>query len=154
MTIRSRQFVYHRRIAILVVCAFWAFLTSGCRPAAYRLAPVCGRVTLDDRPLAGAQVTFQPTAPGNPNPGPGSFGRTDAEGKFRLTLIQPPRNGAVVGRHVVRVWLDRPDGTPDRDQVHPLEPNLPPEATNGSLEVEVPSGGTADIELKLHWARR
>ena len=48
------------------------FLT-GCGSSAYDLVPVSGIVTLDDKPVAGARVVFEPTRSGEAalNAGPG-----------------------------------------------------------------------------------
>ena len=48
------------------------------------VAPASGVVLLDGSPLANASITTQPIATNSRNPGPGSFGRTDAEGRFDL----------------------------------------------------------------------
>jgi hypothetical protein len=56
---------------------------------------------MNGQPLANAHVQFQPV--GN-DPGPGSYGATDADGRFRLQINsqQMQGDGAVVGKHVVR----------------------------------------------------
>ena len=73
-------------------CAFLAASVSrngsGLRRQLRR--PVSGRVTLDDQPLANAVVLFEPIT-GNTNPGMGSVGRTDSDGRFVLRQIQPDR---------------------------------------------------------------
>src|SRR2546423_14993947 len=65
------------------------------------LVPVSGRVTLDDKPLAGAVVTFQPRAGGDAakSPTSGSVGRTDQDGRYNLRLIAPDQPGAAVCNH-------------------------------------------------------
>ena len=50
----------------------------------------------------------QPIATNSPNPGPGSFGRTDAEGRFELELVKPAIRGAIIGEH--RVMIVTPSG--------------------------------------------
>jgi hypothetical protein len=124
-------------------------LFGGCGRSGYSTASVLGRVTLDGKPLTDATVTFQPVGEGNPNPGPGSFGVTDADGRFQLQLINR-KDGAVVGLHTVRIsrYLLGP-GT-DSDTTGPRrDPSVPPQADDGSLRYQVPSGGTnaADFEL-------
>src|SRR5688572_14696609 len=71
------------------------------------VAPASGVVLLDSKPLANASITTQPIATDSPNPGPGSFGRTDAEGRFELELVNPAMRGAIIGEHRV---LIRPAG--------------------------------------------
>jgi len=60
------------------------------------LASVSGRVTLDDQPLAGAMIAFQPEA------GQASRGVTDADGRYELIYLRDIR-GAVLGHHKVTI---------------------------------------------------
>ena len=59
--------------------------------------PVTGVVTYQGRPVAGADVTFF-----NAEQGRSAFGRTDDQGKYRLTTFSS-NDGAVAGKHVVTV---------------------------------------------------
>src|SRR5262245_63669140 len=97
-------------------------LLSGCDGRA--VAPVSGRVTLDGQPLANVLVVFEPIN-GN-NPGLGSVGRTDADGRFVLRQIQPDRPGALVGQHRVR-FRTAPRGIAREDAI---EKELLPAAFN------------------------
>ena len=86
------------------------------------LIPVEGTVTLDDKPLTDATVTFVPTGEGM---GQSSFGSTDAQGRFVLKMAEG-HAGAPAGRYkvVVSKWLN-PDGTvfqPSPD-VAPMDSN-------------------------------
>src|SRR5262249_48651873 len=84
-------------------------LLTGC-VGGYSVAPVSGRVTLTGTPLADAAVLFQPvSSDGNENPGPGSTGVTDADGRYTLTLVGKDIKGAVVGKHKVRITMFRKD---------------------------------------------
>ena len=88
-------------------------LVLGCGGGA-KVVPVTGRVTLNGKPLADAKVSFQPIAKEKSMEaaGPGSTGKTDAEGKF--TLKTPTgQDGAVVGMHRVRIdrWKNAPPAT-------------------------------------------
>src|SRR4051812_19172027 len=86
--------------ASIFVAAVISF--TGCEQS---LVPVSGRVTLDDKPLAGAVVTFQPRAGGDAakSPTSGSVGRTDQDGRYNLRLIAPDQPGAAVGEHTVTI---------------------------------------------------
>src|SRR5262245_44737795 len=75
-------------------------LTAGCGSSS--MAPVSGRVTWKGQPVANAIVTFEPISD-EENPGPGSFGRTNANGEFTLVPNNGPGQGALVGRHKVRI---------------------------------------------------
>jgi hypothetical protein len=58
-----------------------------------------GFVTLDDKPLPGATVTFAPVGEGRP-----ASGRTDADGSFRLTTFRSD-DGALPGEYKVIVVM-------------------------------------------------
>jgi hypothetical protein len=53
--------------------------TIGCTSSGTRPQKVSGKVTLDDKPVAGALVTFYPIGDGQP-----ANGKTDANGSFHL----------------------------------------------------------------------
>jgi hypothetical protein len=103
-----------------------AILAAGCGPG-YGTAPVSGRITLDGQPLAGASVTFQPMAKDGISStlGMGSYGATDAEGRYSLKLIESDAPGAAVGAHRVQVSL-------------PVE-NAGSDASSGRASDKVPS---------------
>jgi len=80
-------------------------LLAGCGESGPKLAKVSGVVTLDGKPFPNAYVSFQPMAEGGkPDPGPGSVGRTDEQGRFRM-FTDKLGEGAVVGRHRVRITI-------------------------------------------------
>jgi hypothetical protein len=132
------------------VAGFVLLAAAGC---GHRVAPVSGRVTLDGLPLANAFVTFQPIAQGKDiNPGPGSAGKTDADGKYTLKVVGSNSRGALVGPHRVTIVAyagELPKSTDD------FNPNLPPQIlpaeynSASKLRFEVPARGTdqADFEL-------
>lgn len=130
------------------------------------VVPVSGVVTLGGKPLSGAGITTQPIGQATRNPGPGSFGRTDAQGHFELELVKPARKGAIVGQHRVmisrrddsgassRQVLKSADGTEygvDQPLSRPKSTgnSWPARFTDGSLTIEVPAGGTDQIKLDL-----
>ncbi|HEV3236975.1 MAG TPA: hypothetical protein VGZ25_08305 [Gemmataceae bacterium] len=67
----------------------------------YKLAPVSGRVMMDSRPLANAEVRFVPTSGQDI---PDSVATTDDEGHYELHAGESL--GAVVGEHHVMISLD------------------------------------------------
>jgi hypothetical protein len=121
-------------------------------------APVSGVVTLDGKPYPKAVVSFQPVATeGNLNPGRGSSAYTDENGRFVL-MCDNEINGAVVGKHLVRIMtrgneVVGQDPTVGSDDKTPLRPQLdpiPPEWNALSKkEFDVPAGGTdkADFDI-------
>jgi predicted small lipoprotein YifL len=72
---------------------------AGCGKSGPQVAPVQGRVTLDGRPLAFAEVAFQPDGGKR-----ASMGRTDEEGRYELAYKRG-QPGAIVGPHTVRIWV-------------------------------------------------
>jgi hypothetical protein len=78
-------------------------LLAGCGKN-YPLAPVSGRVTLDNRPLAHAEVHFAPTGGQNL---PSSVGVTDDDGHYELYLGIDGTPGAIIGEHRVTISLDQ-----------------------------------------------
>jgi hypothetical protein len=122
-------------------------LLAGCGGGG--VAAVSGRVTLDGRPLANAAVLFQPvSAAGNNNPGPGSTGVTDADGRYTLTITGKEQRGAVVGKHKVRITMMAQTDSPD-DKPRPVK-QLPPRYNRDTiLEYDVPDGGTGAADFAL-----
>lgn len=81
------------RVASPASLAALALLMAGCE-APY--STVSGRVTLDDRPLRGATVGFYPEQ------GRGSYGETDAEGRYELRYTNK-KAGVPPGKCIVRI---------------------------------------------------
>ncbi len=124
-------------------------LVAGCGGDPYKVAPVSGRITLNGKPLPKASVTFSPVAVGgNQEPGPSSAGKTDADGRYTLSLIGKSGSGAVVGKHKVRIaLLDEVDTSvdlPDKTKQLPLKYN-----GQTTLEFEVPAGGADNADFPL-----
>jgi hypothetical protein len=125
-------------------------VAAGCGDA--KIVPVSGRVTLGDQPVPNATVIFQPLSD-ELNPGPGSQGKTDREGRFTLRLMTGERKGALVGPHKVSITAYEggddaaPSSGPDmvfRKPLIPAEYN-----TNTKLTFTVPAGGTAEAHFDL-----
>jgi hypothetical protein len=106
-------------------------------------APVSGRITMDKRPLADADVTFTPTEAGKQ--GTPARGKTDADGRYTLKQDDGVE-GAVVGNAKVAISIfDRgTDGKPPRGQLVPPKYN-----TQSQLTFNVPSGGTTEANFDL-----
>jgi hypothetical protein len=121
-------------------------LLAGCGSG--KIAPVSGRVTLNGKPLANASVTFAPIGQGKQEPGPSSAGKTDADGRYKLALIGQSGDGAIVGRHKVRIALmeelDTSDDRPEKLKQLPLKYN-----GQTTLEFDVPPGGTDAADFNL-----
>jgi hypothetical protein len=117
---------------------------------------------MDGNPLPNVHVQFQPIGTKeNPNPGRGSYGATDAEGKYRLR-IDGERDGAVVAKHRVAIStilpgegvnFDPETGSPDG--APPGGRERIPARYNDQTELtfDVPASGTvqADFQLKSNY---
>jgi hypothetical protein len=133
------------RARVLLGCLLVAVLGCG---GSKKFASVSGKVTMNGKPLAGATVSFQPVAPeGAPAPGPGSVGKTDDNGDFRLETTTG-QSGALVGPHRVSISLIEATGSTG-DERHP--PRGGPPLTekisadfnsDSKVTFDVPSGGT------------
>jgi hypothetical protein len=137
-----------RRFVPLLALACTTLLT-GCGGSNYTVVPVSGRVTLKGRPLAEVHVSFQPQrkSPNDPEPGPGSYAMTDADGRYRLKTVDPEMDGAVVGTHVVRLTMAEAGAGVDDADLGIRPQVLPPEAGDGSRRFEVPPGGTTEADF-------
>jgi hypothetical protein len=89
-------------------------------------AEVSGVVTLDGKPMPDAIVQFLPD-PDRKTDGPPSSGKTDGEGRFRLTSEDKHgKDGAVVGFHRVVIWDARTAAPPRNRWTEGKRPNTPP----------------------------
>ncbi len=86
---------------VALLCGVAGILSCGCSGDGTKLGAVSGIVTLDGQPLENASVSFHPSK------GRGSFGTTDAEGRYVLEYHKG-RKGATAGHHKVtittKVW--------------------------------------------------
>jgi hypothetical protein len=129
-------------------------LVAGCGKD-YETVPVSGRVTLDGAPLADVGITFVPLAENkqNPNIGPGSLGKTDAEGRFTLRTTEGDK-GAVPTEHIVRMSMAVSAGMPEGGDdlattARSGKSPLPRNAQDGTLRFTVSPEGTDQAEFDL-----
>src|SRR5438132_1427091 len=64
------------------------------------VVPVAGRVTIDSQPLANVALNFGPLT-GGLDGAYAAYGKTDANGRYTLKLVDGGRRGAMVGRNRV-----------------------------------------------------
>jgi hypothetical protein len=142
----TRRAVFRAMRCLPLICCT---VLCGCGGKDYTVAPVSGRVTLDNSPIAGVHVDFQPDSfgTGTINPGPGSYGTTDADGRYTLQTVEPTEPGAVVGRHRVRLSVSQENEGVDTDEWLPPPRVLPPECLDGSITFEVPPEGTDQADF-------
>jgi hypothetical protein len=140
----------HRSLGLVLVCLLLPL--AGCG-SDYPVAPVSGQVTLDEMPLPDASVTFQPVTEGEAIEsalGAGSYGKTDAEGRYSLKLIENDRQGAAVGKHKVQISVAVDD--PDSDAGPGLVADKVPSRYRGAdtkLSFEVSAAGTDQADFAL-----
>ena len=89
-----------------------AFVLAGCSEDS-GLAPITGRVTLDDKPVPNMIVNFTPLGE---TAGNGALGHTDADGRFTL-LDARGEAGAYVGEYKVSFY-------PGVGSTGPVDPRL------------------------------
>ncbi|MBY0514472.1 MAG: DUF4198 domain-containing protein [Gemmataceae bacterium] len=147
------------RLLALGVLAAGLGTAAGCGEKS-NYVTVSGVVRLNNKPYPNAIVLFQPVGGSdNQNPGRGSSGVTDADGRFRLKC-DDGRDGAVVGLHQVKIRTNAdvvgydpevgsPDNTPapKKGEVDPIPIDW---RTLGEKHTfEVPPGGTDQANFNL-----
>ena len=142
------------RFSGLIICTL---LLGGCGGGGPVYAPVSGTVTLDGKPFGDGVVVFLPKATAtNPNPGRSSAGETDAQGRFVLKTDEL-KNGAVVGKHLVKIssrgpvmQFDASTGSPDNAPSNVKRDMVPAEwNTMSDKEFDVPKSGTDKADFNI-----
>jgi hypothetical protein len=128
----------------------------GCGPSTGHLpktVPASGVVTLDGKPVEGAQVVIVPAAAGTT----GATAVTDASGHFALRAY-PEKDGAIPGEYkvqvskTVEVKLTGKAGSLDGGDPVRFDYGVPGKYTNADksgLTVTIPDSGNKDIKLTL-----
>ena len=118
-----------------------------------KTVPASGVVTLDGKPVDGAQVVLIPAAEGTT----GATGVTDSSGRFSLRAY-PEKEGAIPGEDkaqvskTVQVTLTGPKGSLDGGDPVRFEYGVPGKYTDfkkSGLTVSIPDAGNKDINLAL-----
>jgi hypothetical protein len=111
------------------------------------LAPVKGRVLLDEQPLDGAAVMFQPVGGGVP-----ATATTDSKGEFEMMTAQA--KGAALGENKVSVAkqvIAAPNRKVEESEIVPMKSLTPPKYASpqtSGISVDV-KRGMEPVELKL-----
>lgn len=136
------------RVSLLLLLSIFL---PGCGKG-YQVAPVSGRVLLDDRPFANAEVRFVPTEGKDLPP---AVGFTDDQGNYTLHLDNSSATpGAVIGEQRVEISLDLRRKRPGMDKPTQM-PKNPREMLSGksnrtwTLSSTVPPGGKSDANFEL-----
>jgi hypothetical protein len=154
-----------RRLLLLAAGVAAAVSLAGCGGGP-TYVPVSGRVTLDGKPHPNAFVSFQPISnKDNPNPGKGSMGLTDKDGRFVLQW-EAGKDGALVGEHRVRIYTGSKDKgqTEDYSQTGTPDGIIQPKGVKPEMELDpiplewheksektftVPPGGTDQANFDI-----
>jgi hypothetical protein len=133
-----------------IALAIVAISTPGCGGSSPKLVEVRGRITDGGKAVAGANVTYQPIATSKDDifPGPGSFGKTDADGHYQLRTFNHELPGAIPGQHRISISL------PPTGEVRDFAPAanakaIPARFLDGSTIVVVPTDGAAELNFDL-----
>jgi len=132
-------------------------LAIGCGPSTGHLpktVPAAGILTLDGKPVDGAQVVLVADSQG----ATGAFGATDANGRFSLRAFEE-KDGAIPGSYKVQVSktiltnLD-PAAAANLDGGKPIRNDygVPPKYTGfetSGLTATIPDSGTTDLKFEL-----
>jgi hypothetical protein len=145
-----------RKLAFTALAGVLAVGAVGCGDTRY--VPVSGVVTLDGKPYRSAIIMFQPIATkDNPNPGRGSTGSTDENGRFTLKTFEG-QAGAVIGKHKVRIttrYSEKLRGyavwdTAKNEAVKAVTDPIPAVWNYDSKqEFDVPSSGTDQVKFDI-----
>ena len=144
------------RLISLSFCALVA-VAGGCGGSGPKYAPVSGVLTLDGKPYNDGVVVFLPKATSdNPNPGRSSAGETNDKGQFVLKTDEL-KNGAVVGKHLVKIstrgpvmQFDPATGSPDNAPANVKRDLIPAEwNTLSDKEFVVPPTGTDQANFDI-----
>jgi hypothetical protein len=121
-----------------------------------KTVPAAGVVTLDGKPVDGAQVVLVPAAEGTTT-GTGAYGTTDSSGRFSLRAYAE-KEGAIPGEYLAQVSktierrLDGPKGSLDGGDPVRFEFGVPGKYTSAKmsgLTVTIPDSGNRDIKFDL-----
>lgn len=140
-----------QNVSIACVLTVCMVAGSGCgqRKDEIKLAPVTGRVMLDDKPLTTGTVYFIPDR-SKGTKGPLSIGPLDAEGRYRIKGAGD-RWGAVVGFHKIRIEVPTAATSEMSVAAQPEAANLSkyndPETSGLTYEVKSGSSNQADFHL-------
>jgi len=129
------------RMSLVIGLMSIALLLQGCGGAA-GFVPVSGKVTLDGQPLEGASVQFHPKEA----EAEGSYGKTDAEGKYTLKRASDDATGAAVGEH--DVTISKTTETDPADDLTPQDNLVPEQAQRHTFTVPAAGTNAANFDLK------
>ena len=141
------------RIHFYVVLLVFCLCIAGCKDRGPGLKAATGTVTLDGKPLIGAEVEFHPESAAS-----SSYGKTDESGNFSLAY-STGKAGAALGKHRVVIIGGSTDAASatsapvantatDREEVAIAFDQMPKTHSN-NLSAEVTASGPNHFEFNL-----
>ena len=148
----ERPYEMQRCANLILIAMLLTIPLAGCNRGV-PTASVEGVVTLDGKPLQDIRVLFQPDNKSGEAGVTGSFGLTDAAGKFVLKLSDSQNEGAVVDFHKVTLADKLSEDPKDSDAGgfgKTTKSRIPVQYTTEPPKFEVKSGkvNQANFELK------
>jgi hypothetical protein len=149
----SGGFSLHRWIIISLLALLGCSSRGSNLP---KTVPAEGVITLDGKPVDGAQVVLVPAVEGATT-GTGAYGTTDSSGRFSLRAYAE-KEGAIPGEYkvqvskTVEVKLEGAKGSLDGGDPVRFEYGVPAKYTGAKtsgLTVSIPDTGNKDIKLAL-----
>ena len=128
----------------------------GCGPG-YKIVSVSGTITMDGKPLADAMILTQPIGTeDNVTPGPGSFARTDSEGRFVLEFQHEDVVGAVPGECTVKIKEvgEKKASSDDTVDAAVLRSKVPLDYQEGKITYTIPEEGTDAMDFDIQTRKR
>jgi hypothetical protein len=130
-------------LRVFVLLAITIETCAGCERTV-RSVSTEGKVTLDNKPLTNATVTFTPTKANGPGP---FVGTTDNEGRFALQQAETSHPGAVPGEYSVLIATVRSD--PNSEAAQLKKEIVPNEYRSGAKRYEIPPDGTKEANFDM-----
>ncbi len=127
---------------VVLLGAVVPFAMTGCGSSGPAL--VSGVVTLDGKPVEGASVSFTPASGDGLG---GSYGKTDAQGRYTLRTVATDKPGAAAGTHKVTISLSKSDAKSPDGAVTDLIPAK--YNSKSDLTFDVPATGTDKADFPL-----
>ena len=144
-----------KRFSILGLLIVALFIAGCGSDEPYQLAPVSGKITKENGdPMPNVTVTFQPTTEGTNTPGPGSFGKTDDQGRYTLELTTDGKKGAVVGKHSVSITTIEPEGSENSDLNDFKDPIPKRYNAETTITFDVPTDGSETANFKVELKKK
>ncbi len=125
-------------LVIFLACSSFIGCSSSVAPPV-PVFKVTGKVSYKGQPVAGADVTFRCDEANR-----SAFGRTNAEGMYKLTTFSA-NDGAVAGKHGVSIVLIPPSAAPAAEVASIESDNYAPPGMNQSTDPPTPKSTLPDI---------